>query len=640
MRSLYLSFFLASALYSTASAQVANVYLDLGIKKFVGKESTLKRQKYFSIQTDASDTDFISSNTLFSSRPEIKPAFVSVLSPIKGTYKKNITNHPFLFKIQGLDINSNPNTSELEKEITNYFKPLSNSGKTLLSLHDASKNNIDASNVFSAALFFKNIGSKIDASKPSILLNSPLLNTRKLSNDDFKIFQSLLKPFIDLAGKEIDQYTLDITDGVDIETQSIAYRSGANIEATLDLINTYNFSKYNKVKPVFIESYGLKFDNWLTQKHSNSNDALMIESLNNQVMSLLDKPDNIIMALPNIFANTNAAPNPYTIFTKGADNSNTKTDLIKFYDFWKDVAGDRTYITSDNPDVQVNAFKNGGKWINIFNNLSDKTQTLNLKFSEYDADRISKYTLRHIYTNAEGFAEITEAHTDLHIDQLDIEPFETFMLILDIPTDAIFATSIVEYNNYSKSYLKPIEANEPINFEINNVVTGKGRANIRLSFGRDRKLSRYPIVKLNDNVVLTPENWAGYDQVNREQFFGTLVIPVPLSYVAATNKINITFPDKGGYVSSVAINTEIFSKDVENKNYVEKNASVFVSHGGILLNVSNKLECVNPRIIDEKGNIVKKIKDYHRGSTVDISTLKTGSYTFKLKNGAEYPFKK
>lgn len=623
-------------------AQEANIYLDLGIKKFIGKESTLKRNKYFSVQTDASNADFVASNILFSNRSDIKPAYISLpsLTHLKGTYNSASTQeYPFVISVKGLSLNSNPNTSILSKDITNYFKSFSNAKNLVLSFEKENNSSIGI-NISKSALFFKNLGSKIEASNASILLSSPMLPTNTIDATDFSDFNTILKPFIDISGKEIDQYTIEICDGVDIETQSIIYRSGSNIEATLDLINTYNFAKHSKVKPFFVKSYGLKFDNWLQQKHSNFNDALMIESLNNQLMTLLDKPDNIAMALPNIYANAKATPSPYTLITQETDGTYTTTDLIKFYDFWKDVTGERTYITSDHPDIQVNAFKNGGKWINIFNNLSGKTHTINLKFSEYDAGLISKYSLRRIYTNAKGIAEITEAHTDIHIDQLDIEPYETFMLVLDVPEDSEFATSIVEYNNYSKSYLQPIKANEASIFSIDNAVTGKGRANVRLSFARDKKLSRYPIVKLNDNVVLTPENWAGYDQANKKQFFGTLVIPVPLSYVKATNKVSVSFPDTGGHVSSVIINTEIFSNDVENKNYVEKNAPVFISHGGILLNVSKKLVCVSPKILDKEGNTVKKIKGYHAGNTVDISTLKSGEYIFKLKNGAEYPFKK
>jgi len=214
------------------------------------------------------------------------------------------------------------------------------------------------------------------------------------------------------------------------------------------------------------------------------------------------------------------------------------------------------------------------------------------------------------------------------------------MLICDVPKNIEYATSIVEYNNYSNEYLKDIKAGVPLNFTIDNVKTGKGKAYIRLGIGRDHGLDLNPIVKINDNVVLTPKNWAGDEQKGRDVFFGMLNIPVPMSYIKESNKIEIKFANGGGKVSSVVLNTELFSDDVNNKNYKEIKPVVYSSHGGNLLNVSEDLQCKSPKIIDLEGSTVKKIKSYNSGETIDISTLKGGEYFLKTSNGEKYKFKK
>jgi len=140
--------------------------------------------------------------------------------------------------------------------------------------------------------------------------------------------------------------------------------------------------------------------------------------------------------------------------------------------------------------------------------------------------------------------------------------------------------------------------------------------------------------------LLTPTNWAGYDQKNKDTFFGTLVIPIPMSYLKEENEVTVTFPDSGGKISSVVINTELFSKDVENNNYIENNAPVFASHGGNLLNISPAIECRAPKIVDAKGKVVKKLKFYSNGETIDISTIKKGEYFLQTSNGGNYKFKK
>ena len=149
-----------------------------------------------------------------------------------------------------------------------------------------------------------------------------------------------------------------------------------------------------------------------------------------------------------------------------------------------------------------------------------------------------------------------------------------------------------------------------------------------------------PIVRINGSLVSTPKNWAGDNQKEREQFFGTLNIPVPMSYVKDLNEIEVTFSDTGGKVSTVVLNTEIFSDDVNNKNYTETTALVYVSHGGNLLNISEKIECKNAKIIDDKGNTVKKLKAYSNGDTIDISTLSSGVYYLETASNGKVEFKK
>ena len=90
----------------------------------------------------------------------------------------------------------------------------------------------------------------------------------------------------------------------------------------------------------------------------------------------------------------------------------------------------------------------------------------------------------------------------------------------------------------------------------------------------------------------------------------------------------------------MVLNTEIFSDDVNNKNYKETTSVVYSSHGGNLLNVSDKLNCKSPRITDSKGNTVKKIKSYNSGDTIDISTLKGGEYYLETTTGEKHKFKK
>lgn len=661
-------------------AQEANVFIDLGIKKYVGKVNELDRDRYFGIQASFMSNDLSDEapylindlNTHFAkdingpqTAANLKIVSVKQAADIgtefaeKNQQNIGFKNNSFLLtqeakKVFEVDADFTKTAAKITKYINAAYKT------TLPKYYDLMQNPF-AENAFKEkqstlsrekiSAYYNKVIPRLKKDFTSIKFGGFSSERPNFEADGFKNWTETHKLFLDIAGEKIDYISLGLYDEVNPKTQTLNYCSGSNLEATLDLLETYSFNKWNKIKPFLISDYGLKVPSWEGAPYSDQKDTFTIESLNKIITALLDKPDRIEKAIPYILGSANEFYNdktinpdgnshPFALTRKLEDGSYAYTHLVKFYEFWKDVEGERTYVSSDNPDIQANAFVKDGKWYIIFNNLSDGSNVVNFNFSPVDTDVITKYTLRRLFMNAKGVPELTEAFTDLVIDQWEMEANETLMLVCDVPKEIEYATSIVEYNNYSKQYLKDIEASKPLNFTIDNVKTGKGKAYIRLSIGRDHNLDLNPIVKINDNVVLTPKNWAGDDQKSREDFFGMINIPVPMSYIKETNNIEVKFANGGGKVSSVVLNTEIFSDDVNNKNYKETTAVVYSSHGGNLLNVSTKLVCKSPRITDSKGNTVKKLKSYISGDTIDISTLKGGEYFLESTDGNKYKFKK
>ena len=660
-------------------AQEANVFIDLGIKKYVGKINNLDRERYFGIQSS------FMSNELSNEAPYL-------INDLNAHFAKDINGPQTAENLKVLTVqkageigaefaaknqqnigfkNSNFMLTQRANWVfdtdTDFIKASAKIAKYIKSAYPTLPKYYDLMQTPFAEKAFKEEQSSVLRRKISAYYKEIVPRLKKefttmkfggfsserprFEVDEFKNWTDTHELFLDIAGEKIDYISLGLYDEVNPETQTLDYCSGSNLEATLDLIETYSFNKWNTIKPFLITDYGLKVPSWNGATYSDQKDTFTIESLNKIVTALLDKPDRIEKAIPYILGafnefyndkeiNPDGNSHPFALTRKIEDGSYAYTHLIKFYEFWKDVEGERTYVSSDNPDIQANAFVKNGKWYIIFNNLSDGSNVVNFNFSPVDTEIITKYTLRRLFMNDKGAPELTEAFTDLVVDQWEMDPNETLMLICDVPKEIEYATSIVEYNNYSKQYLKDIEASKPLNFTVANVKTGKGKAYIRLSIGRDHNLDLNPIVKINDNVVMTPKNWAGDDQKSRSNFFGMLNIPVPMSYIKETNNIEVKFANGGGKVSSVVLNTEIFSDDVNNKNYKETTALVYSSHGGNLLNVSEKLECKNPRITDLKGSTVKKLKSYNNGDTIDISTLKGGEYYLETAAGAKHKFKK
>lgn len=659
--------------------QEANVFIDLGIKKYIGKVNELDRDRYFGIQSSFMSNDLSDQapylindlNTHFAkdingpqASGNLKDITVQKASELGVEFaSKNQQNISFKNKsfmlTQKADkvFETDVDFVKTSAKITKYLKSSYPTPPKYYDLMEAPFANTsfkeEQSNLLRTKIstYYDEIIPRLKKEFSSIKFGGYNAQRPHFENENFKNWSDSHELFFDIVGEKLDYISLGLYDEVNPETQTLDYCSGSNLEASLDLIETYSFNKWNTIKPFLISDYGLKVPSWLGTPYNDQKDTFIIESLNKIVTALLDKPDRIEKAIPYILGsatefysnsvlNPEGNSHPFSVTRKLEDGTYAYSHLVKFYEFWKDVKGERTYVSSDNPDVQANAFVNNGKWYIIFNNLSDKSNVVNFNFSPVDIDIISKYTLRRLFMNSDGVPELTEAFTDLHVDQWEMDANETLMLICDVPKEIEYATSIVEYNNYSKQYLKDIEAGIPLEFTVANVKTGKGKAYIRLSIGREHNLDLNPIVKINDNVVLTPKNWAGDDQKSRKNFFGMLNIPVPMSYIKETNKIEIKFANGGGKVSSVVLNTEIFSDDVNNKNYTETTALVYSSHGGNLLNVSKKIECKNPKIIDIKGITVKKLKSYNSGDTIDISTLKGGEYYLVTDAGEKHKFKK
>lgn len=80
-----------------------------------------------------------------------------------------------------------------------------------------------------------------------------------------------------------------------------------------------------------------------------------------------------------------------------------------------------------------------------------------------------------------------------------------------------------------------------------------------MSIGREHDKSKAPNVKVNGVSINVPDNWAGYDQGNRDLFFGAIEIPIPFNLLTSDNEIAITFNDTGGHISTVImeVNNEI-----------------------------------------------------------------------------------
>lgn len=416
----------------------------------------------------------------------------------------------------------------------------------------------------------KVVADKVHAEVPDIMVGGYSAAWPEYEKNNFAIWDSRMKTFMDIAGESMDFFATHLYDGVNV-TGGFVYRSGSNSEAILDLIEAYSYIKWGKIKPHLISEYGYTAKNMQGKPYSPESDGICLVSYNKILMGLLDKPDRILKAVPFIVGrapwfykdpkNTEGNPYPWVISRKMPDGSYQLTHLVKFYELWKGVEGDAIAVNSNNPDIQVNGYASKGKIFIAMNNLDDKEQKISLDFLHNSSKLINKMTLRRLFLDDKGIPQLQFSKGTKTVDELVLKPGET--VVLDCDTKKIeFDNTLNEDNYYAKTYLQKIEANTPLTFEIEKAVASKnGSATIRMGISRAHNLSKSPKVTINGTPVEVPNNWAGYDQAPREQFFGVIPIPVAINLIKeGKNTITITFPDAGGFVSSVILNEERLKK--------------------------------------------------------------------------------
>lgn len=394
---------------------------------------------------------------------------------------------------------------------------------------------------------------------------------------DFNHWETGMKMFMDTAGEHMDAFATHLYDGINVKGQK-NIRSGSNAEAILDLIENYSFIKWGNIKPHAISEYGA-IEKGYGPKYSDVKSVQTVRSINHLLFELLNREDRMLISVPFITGKAKWHINeandylPYVAVlfrptkVKKTDNPNRPiikgwkyTIRVKFYELWKDVKGYRVQHFSSNPDIQSQAFVDQNKLFLALSNLDEKSHQVNLNFTQLNANKllnIKSKSLKIFDKKNPIYKE--KSFGNKAIKQLTLLPHETVILEYTHEKEIQFTKKSKVSTHYSKTYLQTIKEKEALSFTFDNVNTeGTGNAVIKLGIGRAHSLSKKPEVKVNGQKVNVPDNWKGYDQKSRKLFFGVIDIPFNIKLLKnGENKVTITFPDTGGRVSSLVLQTEL-----------------------------------------------------------------------------------
>lgn len=397
---------------------------------------------------------------------------------------------------------------------------------------------------------------------------------------DFNHWKKNWKTFIDIAGEDMDFFSLHLYDNVQKNDEG-QYRAGSNIEAILDMVEHYGYLKLGEVKPFCISEYGCL--NTEGELYTKERDWHNLRSFSTMMMQLLERPDVIDQALPFIINKANwwkpsGDQNPdakyaHRLFRQKKELTGETgdewvyTEIVKFFQLWANVNGTRVDTKSSNLDTQIDTYVNGNKAYVIINNMHHEARRVDLNVKGFGDAKIESIKIKHLHAENNGIPALDETTENSAISSINIGREATIILEYTFDKSISISETSDETKYFANSYLKPINANQNISFNINNVnLASKGEAILRLGIGRDHGKSLKPTLNINGTSVEVPSNWRGNDQKGRDRFFGVLEIEVPYNILKTDNLVSLSFSDNGGHISSLTMQVFNFSKELTRSN--------------------------------------------------------------------------
>ncbi|GAB3649833.1 hypothetical protein GCM10028791_16110 [Echinicola sediminis] len=595
---------LSASLFMLASESLGQslVEFDPTCQRFINEVTTLDRSKYFTIHSSGYDAEHtalyeqynvgqgrgfwaaFSAAKQKTGKVAEYPAFKTGDNSLRPVSRKIGTEHPYNTFVDGMDTEKAADWAVnyfthwvSEQERPEFFEVMNEPFVHAKDFYEGGWNNDENIRIKrQMAKLYGKVGEKFDQSPA--LANMKVIGYSSawpsLELQDFGHWEENMKMFMDVAGAHMDAFATHLYDGVNVEGQDNK-RSGSNSEAILDLIENYSYIKWNTVKPHAISEYGA-IEKGYGENYSDLASVQTVRSINHILFGLLEREDLMEISIPFITGKAlwhiNEANNyqPYQAVLWKPTNIGEPTPAaweytprITFYELWKNVKGERIWIKSDNPDVQAQAFLDGNMLYLAFNNLDEQSQGFQLE--GYDVPDVSQITVKRLKIYPDKAHEMIIEQWDDLPPSLSLVAGETVVLEVNLKEIPSLENTVVSKKYYPENYLEPILANTPISYSFDGVEKKPdGYAVLRMSIGRKHDKSKQPTVKVNDKIVQVPDNWKGYDQSNRDDFFGMIEIPVPYAFLQAQNQVEVTFPDSQGHISSMILQVHGFEQVREN----------------------------------------------------------------------------
>lgn len=499
------------------------------------------------------------------------------------------------------------------------------------------------------AQVFSEIGNKIHAAPE--LANMKVIGYAaaypEFEKNDFLLWNQNMKMFMDEAGANMDAFSTHLYDGINQIGQNTR-RSGSNMEAVLDLIESYSFQKWGIIKPHVISEFG----GIVGSTYSDIDNVQSIRSQNAMLFGLFERQDVTELTIPfttgkstwHITEANNYLPYKAVLYKPvpfgvplNQVTSWEYTDRIYFYELWKNVSGDRIKLKSSNPDVQLQAFKDGNKLYVALNNLDDVEHSVLLDIHPVSNATLTDVRIKSLIINPNEVAQFTDQTPSVIPNSYNLAINETVVFEYTYDTAFSYDNQITLNRHYSNEpTVQAITANSSMTYTFSNVPTSLvGYATLRMSIGRKHEKSKSPTVVVNGQTLSVPSNWKGYDQANRTDFFGMIEIDVPVESLQASTSVTLEFPDSDGHLSSLVLITQTYAQPLSSSEKginrsVENKLILYPNPAKAVVHVDQKYTGKELRFFTLTGKEVYRA--VYNGNAVDVGHLARGLYLVRCES--------
>lgn len=428
------------------------------------------------------------------------------------------------------------------------------------------------------AVYHQEIAQMIKAEFSTASIGGPSLAVTNFSSNDYLRWNSTIKPFIDIAGADLDYYSIHPYERYDVQANGTVQRpvkqSPGRVNSQIDMILNQQEQAHGNRLPISMTEYS-SFNRGVNGNTANGSFVGyprvvqqwdQSRNIREQLLLYINRPDAILNAVPFIFAShfRNEIPtrdsDDNVIYERDSTGDFIETIIGNTMRMYAPVKGDYLNIESSSEDLQSAAFRDGGTIYLLLNNLLDSPQTLDLNLTHSGAGTIDSAEISRVYQDVSSLGNVFRQNEDITstFSNLTLNPKEGAVITFGISGDDGITQVLSEETYFGDQVAVALNDGFPGRSPevlIDAATSGAVAAKLRVGYSRSVGVDAF-LVSINGNSINIPAEQKGIDDEEFGQIDDGLIsreIDVPLGYLNdGQNQVRFTFTG-AGFLSSTAL---------------------------------------------------------------------------------------